>query len=321
MPKKDRYRSIYVLKYLWDNTDEEHPVTLTEIQKYLSELGIVAIPKTINGDITALQELGYDIIRNRSTQYRYFFASRNFSSFELKLMIDAIQAARFIPKAQTEELVKRIAGLANKNQSEDLRRNLFVSKLKENDKNTLIIADWLNAAINQDKKVSFQYYEYDRTGKKVLKYDGYRYKFSPYALVWNMDSYFVIGSYERKDESKIIKFRVDNICSIKIEDEERISCPEDFDMAAFCDSMFLMYGDEKRDVTLRCEYSVIGKVIDRFGEDITITPVGDDHFIITEPVMACSTFYSWVFNYAGKIKIIAPEDVKLEFDEMLHKFD
>jgi hypothetical protein len=136
-----------------------------------------------------------------------------------------------------------------------------------------------------------------------------------------MDSYFVIGSYERKDESKIIKFRVDNICSIKIEDEERISCPEDFDMAAFCDSMFLMYGDEKRDVTLRCEYSVIGKVIDRFGEDITITPVGDDHFIITEPVMACSTFYSWVFNYAGKIKIIAPEDVKLEFDEMLHKFD
>lgn len=34
-----------------------------------------------------------------------FFASRNFSTFELKLMIDAVQEAHFISKAQTEELV------------------------------------------------------------------------------------------------------------------------------------------------------------------------------------------------------------------------
>ena len=115
------------------NTDEEHPVTLVQIQNHLSQLGIEAIPKTIDGDITALQDLGFDIIRNRSTQYQDFFASRHFSSFELKLMIDAVQAAKFIPHEQTEELVKRIAQLANKNQSEDLRRNLFVSKLKDND--------------------------------------------------------------------------------------------------------------------------------------------------------------------------------------------
>ena len=245
MPRIDRFRALYVLKYLWENTDEDHPVTLVQIQNYLTELEIEAIPKTIDTDIAALQELGFDIIRNRSTQYQYFFASRNFSTFELKLMIDAVQAAHFISKAQTEELVKRIAGLANKNQSEDLRRNLFVSKLKDNDKNTLTMADWLNTAINQNKKVSFQYYEYDREGKKVLKYDGYRYIFSPYALVWNMDSYFVIGCYERKDKPKIIKFRVDKICSIQITDEDRIPCPEDFDLSAFCDSMFLMYGDEK----------------------------------------------------------------------------
>ena len=322
MPRIDRFRALYVLKYLWENTDEDHPVTLVQIQNYLTELEIEAIPKTIDTDIAALQELGFDIIRNRSTQYQYFFASRNFSTFELKLMIDAVQAAHFISKAQTEELVKRIAGLANKNQSEDLRRNLFVSKLKDNDKNTLTMADWLNTAINQNKKVSFQYYEYDREGKKVLKYDGYRYIFSPYALVWNMDSYFVIGCYERKDKPKIIKFRVDKICSIQITDEDRIPCPEDFDLSAFCDSMFLMYGDEKKDVTLCCEYSVMNKVIDRYGEDIVITPGEDDeHFQITEQVMACSTFYSWIFNYGGKIKIVAPEEVKQEFDELLHKFD
>ena len=261
MPKSDRYRALYVLKYLWENTDEEHIVTLTQIQDYLAQYNLEAIPRTIDGDIKALQELGFDIIRYRGTQYQYFFASRNFSTFELKLMIDAVQAAHFIPQDQTNELVKRIANLANKNQSEDLRRNLFVSKFKDNDKNTLNIADWLNSAINQNKKVTFQYFEYDRNGNKILKYNGYRYKFSPYALVWNMDNYFVVGCYQRDDICKVIKFRVDKISSIQIINEERAPCPENFDLATYCDSMFLMYGDEKRDVTLCCEYSVMNKII------------------------------------------------------------
>ena len=98
MPKKDRHRALYVLKYLWEHTDEEHPVTLAQIQIHLFEQSIAAIPKKIEGDITALQDLGFDIIRNRSTQNQYFFASRHFSSFELKMMIDAVQAAHFIPR-------------------------------------------------------------------------------------------------------------------------------------------------------------------------------------------------------------------------------
>ena len=72
MPRIDRFRALYVLKYLWENTDEDHPVTLVQIQNYLAEFEIEAIPKTIDTDITALQELGFDIIRNRSTQYQYF---------------------------------------------------------------------------------------------------------------------------------------------------------------------------------------------------------------------------------------------------------
>ena len=215
MPKTDRFRALYVLKYLWEHTDEEHPVMLAQIQTHLSEQGIEAISKTIDGDITALQDLGFDIIRNRSTQYQYFFASRHFSSFELKLMIDAVQAAKFIPQEQTEELVERIAQLANKNQSEDLSRNLFVSKLKDNDKNTLTMADWLHTAINRNKQVTFQYYGYDREGKKSLRFDGYRYKFSPYALVWNMDSYIVIRQQNNANDGDIVAALVNGESTLK----------------------------------------------------------------------------------------------------------
>ena len=57
---------------------------------------------------------------------------------------------------------------------------------------------------------------------------------------------------------------------------------------------------------MRCAYSVIDKVIDRFGEDIRIIPISDDEFEITEAVAVGSTFYSWIFNYGGRIKIVAP---------------
>ena len=42
MPKTDRFRALYVLKYLWEHTDEEHPVTLVQIQNRRSEQGIDA---------------------------------------------------------------------------------------------------------------------------------------------------------------------------------------------------------------------------------------------------------------------------------------
>ena len=40
MPKTDRFRALYVLKYLWEHTDEEHPATLAQIQNHLLEQGI-----------------------------------------------------------------------------------------------------------------------------------------------------------------------------------------------------------------------------------------------------------------------------------------
>ncbi len=66
IPKTDRFRVLYVLKHLWEHTEEDHPVTLVQIQNLLSKLGIDAIPKTLDRDIAALQDLGFDIIRNRN---------------------------------------------------------------------------------------------------------------------------------------------------------------------------------------------------------------------------------------------------------------
>ena len=74
MPRTERYRALYVLKYLWEYTDDEHPATLAQIRGYLEAHGIKAIPRTIDKDIKELMSLGYDVMCSRGRQNQYHFA-------------------------------------------------------------------------------------------------------------------------------------------------------------------------------------------------------------------------------------------------------
>ena len=318
MPNTETKRTLTLLQYLRENTDDDHPVTITQILEHLSEQGITTTRQTITKDIAALKDMGIDIVCDRSIQNQYFIASRVFSIPELKIMIDAVQAANFISQEQTKELVRKIASLASSDQADALKRNLYISSAKREGSSVLNTVDWLNNAINENRKVMFQYLEYNSDGQKKPKHDGEWYVVSPYILVWDIDNYYAVGFSERR--GRVATFRVDKIHRIRQLEEERILQPEGFDIAGFCESRFLMFGDRKETVTLLCENSVMGKVFDRFGEGIPIAPVDNSHFRITQTVMVGTTFFSWVFNYVGKIRIIEPESVRREFRKMLELF-
>lgn len=312
-------RQFHILKFLWENTDDDHYATRTDIITYLAEHEIQANRKTVGSDIDDLIELGFDIVCIKSTQSRYFVASRVFELPEVKMLIDAIHAAQFISKDKTDVLVRKMQSLTSKPQLENLRRNLVISKVKGDNNQFLYTVDLLNNAINQHKKIRFQYTTYDKNVQKVFKHDGYIYTYSPIAIVWNMDNYFVAGFSKKHD--KIIKFRIDKIVKPEIIDEDAIPVPDEMNLSVEFQKMFLMYGDKEESVTLRCDYNIIDKVVDRFGEDINVTPVDEKRFDVTEKVYIGSTFYSWLFNYCGQIRIVAPESAKEGFRKMLHMFD
>ena len=43
----NKSRALYIFKYLWDHTDEEHPATTADIIQYLASIGISTIEETI----------------------------------------------------------------------------------------------------------------------------------------------------------------------------------------------------------------------------------------------------------------------------------
>ena len=96
-------RILYLQKILLERTDEENPLSTTQLISILNdEYGISAHRTTVTKDIAALQEFGMDIVTIHSTQSKYFVASRKFELPELKLLIDAVESSKFITKKKSE---------------------------------------------------------------------------------------------------------------------------------------------------------------------------------------------------------------------------
>ena len=50
-----------------------------------------------------------------------------------------------------------------------------------------------------------------------------------------------------------------------------------------------------------------------FGTKVKTTPVDKDHFQFDAEVSVSPTFFSWIFEFGGMIKIVGPENVKEAF--------
>ena len=68
MPKRTKSRALYILKYLWLYTDDEHPASISDLTGYLAKNGMEAHRTTVSADIAELGNIGIDIIATWKTQ-------------------------------------------------------------------------------------------------------------------------------------------------------------------------------------------------------------------------------------------------------------
>ena len=191
---KNNKRSLFILKFLTEQTDERHLATITNINEYLRQYDLDANRETISDCIKELQDVGYDIFCVRSTQNQYYMRERPFSLAEVKLLVEAVQSSRFISEEQSLELVSKLADLVGSHKGEILKRHLYIeSRAKTDNTGIMEYVDKIHQAITENRKIKFKYFEYNANKEKVLRYDGYTYTLSPCVLVWNNDMYYVVG--------------------------------------------------------------------------------------------------------------------------------
>ena len=318
MDIKAKLRPFFVAQMLYEQTDEDHYLTIAQIMEQLDkDYGISTSRGTVGDDIKALQELGVEIAVESSTQKRYYMIGRRFDIPELKTMIDAIESARFIPKEKSEALVKKIGSLTSFHNTVKLVRNVDVeNRIKADNEKVYYIMEALNEAINSRKKVSFQYFTFNVRKEQKLRHDGYTYVFSPYKLIWNGDYYYVVG-YSEKHKG-IGSFRIDRIVrQPTILDEDAKQPPRSFDLNDYLNSMFRMYNGERKQIELVCDNDMMDAIIDKFGKDVTVLANDMKSFRAVVSTAVDPVFYSWVFGFGGKVSIKSPEDVKKSYAAMV----
>ena len=123
----------------------------------------------------------------------------------------------------------------------------------------------------------------------------------------------ITGKYET-----IVNFRVDRVESTpKILDEPIVPMPEGFDLDEYRSTMMHMYNSERRIVELACDFSVMDAIIDHFGEDVETGLVDEKTFSVTAETAVNHIFYSWVFGFGGKVRILEPRDVLVGYADMV----
>lgn len=314
MKNEAQMRAFSLLDYLYHASDEKHPVSAQDILKHWKSKGIEASRKSVYHDIELLMQLGIDVVCVKSTQNLYFIGSRLFELPELKLLVDAVESSRFITPKKSEELISKLGQLASSHQASQLNRHIYMDGTSKPENEAIYyIVDTIQTAIQSKRQVSFQYYEYLPTKEKVLKHDGYRYQFSPYALIWSRDYYYVVGWSEK--HGKLAQFRVDRMTAMEPLDLPALEM-QDFDPVEYVQKVFGMYPDDLQTVTLLCENHLMRSVIDRFGESVQTETVDDGHFRATVEVAPSPPFFAWVFTFAGEIRIVSPKNVLEEMREM-----
>lgn len=313
-------RTLIILKYLWETTDETHPVSLGDISAYLEQYEITADPRTLRKDIEQLVEFGIDIVKDRKVQNLYHVASRHFEAPEVKLLIDAVQSARFITPKKSKKLVKSLEAFAAPHDTALLKRQLYIdSRSKATNEGIYVSVDRIQTAITEQKKIAFRYFDYSPSKERIHRHDGQVYSVSPYALLWNNDTYYLVGFHDYRKQ--VAKFRVDRIDNLEITDEIAVCKPEDFDVSEYFVQEFSMLNGKECKVKLICENTLMNSIIDRFGESVSTQMLDRNHFSVEVTVDLSNNFYGWVFASAGKMKIVDPAEAVVGFRRVLNSYD
>ncbi len=308
-----KLKLLYLMKIFLEKTDSDHALTMKGIIEELQRYEISAERKSIYNDIEALREFGMDIMTCSEPRTAYYVASRLFELPELKLLVDAVQSAKFITHKKSNELIKKMEGLSSAHEAQLLQRQVFVAnRIKTMNESIYYNVDSIHNAISCGRQISFLYYEYVvdfSDSQKIcrrLKKNGERYILSPWTLTWDDENYYMLSYDEETDDIK--HFRVDKMKDIQITDLPRLgqNIFKSFDMAVYSKKIFGMFGGEEEMVSMVCHNSLIGVIVDRFGKDIFISPQDDDHFNVTVKVMVSPQFMGWLMSFGTKIKIKAP---------------
>lgn len=310
-----KIKLLKLMELLQQETDELHPMRTGTICERLRKMNISCDRRTLHKDIKLLNAQGYEVMAELvGHELAYYIADRSFSVPELKVMIDAVQAAGFITEKKTDELIDKIAALSGSHRAEILKGNIVEFNTRKHSNEVIYYSvDSIEKAILEKKKIIFCYFDLDENGNRKYRREGHHYVVEPVSLVLLEDNYYLVVYSSRHNNTAT--YRVDRMDSVEIIDddisEKAIALREE--VSAIATSSFKMFGGELIDITLQFDDSLLDAVYDKFGEGIKIHRINEHVVETCQPVQVSPTFWGWLFQFGNRMQILAPSDIREEY--------
>lgn len=321
--EKQKIKLLKLFDILRTESDAAHPMSTNDLIERLAEVQIPCERKSLASDIALLNEYGYGVQVKRAKQNMYYIEKRDLDIHTIRFLVDATQSAVFLSKEQTQEIVATVAMLAGTNKAEVLEDNvLYFDKLKHSNDEVLKIITELDRAIENRRKVSFEYHLMGVDGKPHPKLDGSgapkRYTGIPIALMFNNGFYYLIVFQEKY--GGYATYRIDRMRSVKVAAEalpsERYT--EQFKRGDLKNAMtaFGMWIGKTKRVEMCFRGDHAGDVFDKFGKNTVLHPLGDGRFRVAVDVNPDDpVFLGWCMSYGKELEIVSPPEVRAALAE------
>ena len=324
MPRgsNQKFKFTYLMKIMAEKTDDEHSLTMPQILEELEKYEVSAERKSIYEDFKDMSKLGIDVIKEqRGRETFYHIAGREFELAEVKLLIDAVQSAKFITQKKSKSLISKVKNFVSEHQAKQLQRQIVINdRVKTMNESVYYNVDDIHTAINQNRKIKFKYYKWDIDKKLVERHGGSYFIVSPWALLWDDENYYMIAFDDW--DNKIKHYRVDKMMYIEVGNDERAGKEEfkNFDMAKYSKATFGMYHGEKTKVCIKFANHMCGVFIDRFGKDTLFRKIDEKHSELIADINVSPQFFGWIFSLGNDVEIVSPKEVVNELREYTKKF-
>ena len=309
---RKKLKTLLIYKYLKDFSDEDNPLSSTELINMLQADGIEAERKSIYADIKSLNSIGFEIEKTNSPHKGFYMSKRDFELPEVRLLIDAVSSAGFITPKKTEKLIGKLESLVSKNQAGELVSQVYLdNNTKCNNEDIYYIINDLHNAINEKHKVKFVYTNRKIDIKNKKSYTEKTFVVSPYALLWKEDHYYLVCNNEKYDN--LINLRIDRMKRVQELSEASRPVSEvseyknTFDVADYSSKMFNMFSGKDEKVRLLCDLELREQIMDRIGAKIPLTAYDSSHFETTIDAAVSEGLVSWLMIFGDKIKVLEPD--------------
>lgn len=306
-----KLKTLLIYKYLRKFSDEENPLSSHQLIDLLKKDGVVCERKSIYADVKALNQCGFEIESVLSPKRGFYLKAREFSTPEIRLLIDAVNSAGFITPQKTVSLTDKLKGLLSDHQAGSLSSQVYQESANKCDNEEIYtIIDLLDNAIAGQKQVRFKYRTRKIDKENIKSYTTKLFVVSPYALIWKDDRYYLVCN--KMSHDNLMNLRLDRIRNLMILDAparpvSECSEYEAFDPADYSAKMFNMFSGTVETVTLRCHLDLREQILDRFGSKIPLTAVDIWHFDTDVKAAVSDGFVSWIMQFGDMIKVVKPQ--------------